>query len=278
MSRRTLPLLLTLVFALLPATAGAAVSRKKAIAGPVEFQGESQFATYAALGAGIYQATLDSKRITALQPADPRDPLDPGYDWPSDLDEAVSEAARYHIRIAFTVSGQPAADFFTAAARRYPAVHLWLVSQRQASSYARALNGAYKALKARSSRNLVIGQPRSPKTVKGAKLDLYGFEPAKNKSLTAADVETLHQAVDKAYGKPLKLFLTGWTLQTGRSAAAAQLTAGIKVARAASYVYTLGYDGLYDTDKVGSDGKTPKTGLLDNDGTLRPAYAAFKNG
>jgi hypothetical protein len=45
------------------------------------------------------------------------------------------------------------------------------------------------------------------------------------------------------------------------------LTAGLKAARAASCVYTLGYDGLYDTGEVGTDGRTPKTGLLDDDGT-----------
>jgi hypothetical protein len=274
-------LCLTLALAVLPATAGAAVSRKKAIAGPVEFQGESQFPTYAALGAGLYQATLDSKRITVQDPADPKDPADPGYDWPADLDEAVSEGARYHIQIALTVTGTPPAGFFTAAARRFPGVHLWLIPQARtvsASAYAHALNGARTALKARSTRNLVIGAPRSVTTVAAARMDLYGFTPAANQRLTAAAVATLHQRVDKSNGKPLKLFMTGWTLQTGRSSAASTLAAGLKVARRAPYVYTLGYDGLYDSDKVGSDGRTPKTGLVDNDGAARPVYAAFKNG
>jgi hypothetical protein len=275
-------LCLTLALALLPATAGAAVSRKKAIAGPVEFQGESQFATYAALGAGIYQATLDAKRITVQAPADPKDPTDPGYDWPTDLDEAVSEGANHHIQVALTVTGEPPAAFFTAAARRFPAVHLWLVSPgTSATAYAQALKGAYTALKARSAKNVVVGRPASERwltRLKGARMDVFGYQPAAGKSLRAAALETLHKAVDKDYGKPLKLFLTGWTLQTGRSGAAAQLSAGLKLARTASYVYALGYDGLYDPDKVGSDGRTPKTGLLGNDGTMRPAYAAFKNG
>jgi hypothetical protein len=275
-------LCLALALAVLPATADAAVSRKKAIAGPVEFQGESQFATYAALGAGLYQATLASKRITVQEPADPKDPADPGYDWPPDLDEAVSEGARYHIQVALTVTGEPPAGFFTAAARRYPAVHLWLVAPgRSASAYAAALKGAYAALKARSTTNVVAGQPASERwltRLTGARMDLYASTPAANKSLRAADLEALHTAVGKDYGKPLKLFLAGWTLQTGRSAAAAQLSAGLKLARKASYVYALGYDGLYDSDKVGTDGRTPKTGLLDNDGTMRPAFAAFKNG
>ena len=74
------------------------------------------------------------------------------------------------------------------------------------------------------------------------------------------------------------LFITGWTLDTGGSAAAKTITAGFKAARKAPYVYTLGYDGLYDTDQVGSDGRIPKTGLLANDGTKRPAYNAFRRG
>src|SRR6188508_581061 len=132
--RRSLPLLLILAAALIPATAGAAVSRKKAIAGPVEFQGESQFATYAALGAGLYQATLDYKTVAPQAPENPKDPLDPGYDWPGEIDEAVSEGARYHIQVALTLAGGPAepadfAAFATAAARRFPAVHLWLLPQ-----------------------------------------------------------------------------------------------------------------------------------------------------
>jgi hypothetical protein len=284
--RRSLPLLLILAAGLVPAAADAAVSRKKAIAGPVEFQGESQFPNYAALGAGIYQATLDYKTVAPQAPEDPKDPLDPGYDWPTDLDEAVSEGARYHVQVALTIAGGPTepsdyAAFATAAARRFPAVHLWLLPQGKSVSgaaYARRVNAARTVLKARSARNLIVGSPRSVTTLADARVDLYGFTPAAGKNLTAAAVETLHKRVDTARGKPLKLFLSGWTLQTGRSSAATQLSAGLKVAREASYVYTLGYDGLYDTDKVGADGRIPKTGLLDKDGAKRPAFTAFKNG
>jgi hypothetical protein len=205
-------------------------------------------------------------------PADPKDPADPGYDWPSDLDEAVSEAAKYHIQIAFTVAGADA-DFATAAARRYPSVHLWLVPQAKsasATSFKTQLNGAYKSLKARSSKNLVIGEPRSTKSPTGLKMDLFGYQPAPNKRLP--DLAKLHDAVG------MRLFISGWTLQTNRSTAAATLTAGLKAARAASYVYTLGYDGLYDPDTVGSDGRTPQTGLMTNGGDPRAAFNAFKKG
>jgi hypothetical protein len=271
--RRSLPLVATIALALLPATAAdAAVSKKKAIAGPVEFEGESQFPNYAALGAGIYVATLDRKQVAVQDPGDPKDPEDPGYEWPSDFDEAVSEAAKYHIQLALTVKGGDA-DFATAAAKRFPSVHLWVLPQAtstSASKYKTTLNATYAALKARSKKNLVVAQPRSAKTVKGAKLDMYGYTPAKDKKLP--DLKKLHANVGK------NLFVTGWTLNTGGAGAATTIASAFKTVKNASYVYTLGYDGLYDPDKVGTDGRTPTTGLLASDGTMRPAFAAFRRG
>jgi hypothetical protein len=269
--RRSVPLFL--ILALVPAaTANAAVSRKKAIAGPIEFEGESQFPTYAALGAGIYVTTLDEKTVAVQDPENAKDPADPGYEWPADMDEAISEAAKYHIQIALTLKGADA-DFATAAARQYPSVHLWALPQStstSASKYRTTLSGVYTTLKARSKSNRVIAQPRAAKTVAGAKYDLYGYTPAKDKKLP--DLTKLHDSVDK------DLFLTGWTLNTGGSAAAKTITSAFKTAKQASYVYTLGYDGLYDTDEVGRDGRIPKTGLLDNTGEQRPAFSAFKKG
>jgi hypothetical protein len=269
--RRSLPLLATIALALLPATAAdAAVSKKKAIAGPVEFEGESQFPTYAALGAGIYTTTLDRKQVAVQAPEDAKDPQDPGYEWPADFDEAVSEAAKYHIQIALTVKGGNP-DFATAAAKQYPSVHLWVLPQTTSnSSYRSTLKGVYTALKARSKRNKVIAQPHGASVVKGAKYDMYGYTPAKNKKLP--DLKKLHDSAGK------DLFVTGWTLNTGNSSAAAGIASAFKAVKKASYVSTLGYDGLYDTDEVGSDGRIPKTGLLDNSGEQRPAYAAFKKG
>jgi hypothetical protein len=262
--RRVFPLLL--ILALAPATADAAVSKKKAIAGPVEFEGESQFPTYAALGAGIYVTPLDRSKIAVMDPENAKDPEDPGYEWPPELDEAVSEAAKYHIQIAFTLDHADA-DFATAAARRYPKVRLWQLDKT--TSYATTLGKVYTALKARSKQNKVIANPGSTKAPK-AKFDMFGYTPKAKKKLP--DLDKLHKAVKT------DLFITGWTLDTAGSAAAKTLTAAFKVAKKASYVYTLGYDGLYDTSEVGSDGRIPKTGLLANDGTKRPAYAAFKAG
>jgi hypothetical protein len=262
--RLVLPLLL--ILALAPATADAAVSKKKAISGPVEFDGESQFPTYAALGAGIYVATLDRTKVAVQEPQDAKDPEDPGYEWPAELDEAENEAAKYHIQIAFTL-GHADADFATAAARRYPKVRLWQVDKT--SSYATTLNRVYAALKARSKLNKVIAHPGSSKAPK-AKFDLFGYTPPAKKSMP--DLKKLHEGVKK------DLFITGWTLNTGASAAAKSITAAFKAAKKAPYVSTIGYDGLYDTDEVGSDGRIPKTGLLANDGTKRAAYDAFRKG
>jgi hypothetical protein len=268
--RRALPILL--IPALLPAaTAHAAVTKRKAIAGPVEFNGESQFANYAKLGAGIYVSTLDYKTVAVQDPENAKDPDDPGYQWPDDLDEAVSEAATYHIQVALKLENGTK-DFAIAAAKRFPDVHLWVVEQTKesTSSFTKALNGEYAALKSAAKKNTVVGQPKSASVPKGAKLDMFGYTPAKDKKLP--DLAKLHAKVKK------DLFVTGWTLNTAGQAGAKQLAAGLKAAKKASYVYTLGYDGLYDTDVVGSNGLIAKTGLLANDGTVRPAFTAFKNG
>src|SRR5262249_35373742 len=96
------------LIALVPvATAHAAVSPKKAVAGPVESDGDSVFPTYKDLGAGIYLATLDWAQIAQLPPGRARDPEDPSYDWPPDLDEAVDSAKSAHMQVALTITGSP---------------------------------------------------------------------------------------------------------------------------------------------------------------------------
>ncbi|MEA2469142.1 MAG: hypothetical protein QOE38_140, partial [Thermoleophilaceae bacterium] len=131
-----------------PAPASAAtrhISVKNAIWGPVEYGGKSQFPIYHDLGAGIWHSALDWNAVAPTRPANPRDPSDPAYDWPALLDEGVSEAAKYKIRVALQIrrapewanGGRPSswvptnvadlADFATAAARRYPSVKLWMI-------------------------------------------------------------------------------------------------------------------------------------------------------
>jgi hypothetical protein len=186
--------------ALAPPASAARPSSKKAIWGPVAVNGVSQFPIYRDLGAGIYETGLRWNAVAPTRPATPRDPADPAYIWPLELDVAISEAAKSGIRVAVVLSGSPPwanggrpprwapersqdfADFARAAARRYPAVRLWMVwgepsrndnfmplvherrghrlTREQARAprrYARLLDAAYGALKSVSARNLVIG-------------------------------------------------------------------------------------------------------------------------
>jgi hypothetical protein len=299
--RRTLIVLTALLALLAPATAHAAA--RKAIAGPVELDGASAFPIYRDLGAKIYQATLDWSHVAQLRPDRARDPQDPSYDWPQDLDEAVADAKDRHIQIALTITGAPSwarakkpadyASFAVAAARRYPSVHLWIVWGDAARAftpghYAQLLDAAYGALKAVSKRNLVAGggstASGAAKWIEGLKvgkraprLDLYAHDPSSTHRLTASGLRSLDGLVQRRFGAK-RLFLTGYTLPTAGAhhvspaTQASYLKTALKLAKHAAYVYALGYDGLSDQDHT--DGR----GLLTAAGAKRPAYAAFKTG
>ena len=147
MTKRFLPMLLALLaVALLPGAASATpVTQKKAIWGPITRDGKSQFPIYKDLGAGIYQHQLLWGQVAPTKPTHPTDPSDPAYQWPSDIDTAVSEGRKYGIRVMLQVitappwsnGGKPYnwaprrpqdyANFMTAAAKRYPGVRLWMV-------------------------------------------------------------------------------------------------------------------------------------------------------
>jgi hypothetical protein len=134
-----------LVVVALPATASSAPSRKKAIWGPVERDGVSQFPIYRDLGAGIYLIKLSWAATARTRPGNPKDPADPAYRWPADLDDAVSEGRRYGIRVAILIQGAPGwanghrsarwaprrasnfARFAYAASARYPSVRHWMI-------------------------------------------------------------------------------------------------------------------------------------------------------
>jgi hypothetical protein len=150
MTVRATRLLLTalvLLIALPPAGASAKrhFSVKKAIWGPVVRHGQPQFPIYHDLGAGIWEYTLDWRQAAPARPADAQNPADPAYAWPAELDQAVSEAAKYKIRVSLLIRSTPSwanggkasnwvpkqpadlANFVTAAARRYPSVRLWMI-------------------------------------------------------------------------------------------------------------------------------------------------------
>ncbi len=144
MTFATVSIVLALVLAAAPASA-AEVTHRKAMWAPAQIGGASQFPILADLGVGIYQYELRWNEVAPRRPANPKDPADPAYRWPADLDFAVGEAARYGMDISLTVGFAPRwanggrsrrwapkrpsdyADFIAAAARRYPAVRYWMV-------------------------------------------------------------------------------------------------------------------------------------------------------
>jgi hypothetical protein len=191
--RRKTTLTIAALAALLASAGQAEASKpstKKAIWGPVEVNGVSQFPIYRDLGAGIYETVLEWNHVAPTRPSHPTDPTDPAYRWPPELDRAIAEGRRYGIRVSLTVMWSPRwanggrrrmwapaardyARFLRAAARRYPSVRLWQIwgePSRRAnfrtlpslnatgpSRYARLLDTAYGALKSESRRNRVIG-------------------------------------------------------------------------------------------------------------------------
>jgi hypothetical protein len=117
----------------------------KAIWGPGVERGTSHFPVYRDLGIRIYEDKLVWSQIASTKPRHPADPHDPAYRWPVEVDQAVREARRYHMKVALQIIGAPRwanggkpsnwapksaydyARFATAAARRYGSVHLWMI-------------------------------------------------------------------------------------------------------------------------------------------------------
>jgi len=198
---RRILLPLCLAGALVFACAGSADAAIKSIWGPITYtRGNSNcagstacsvFPTYKALGVQNFQMQVPWDRVATRRPANPRDPNDPAYTWPSYADTAVQQAAQYGLSVTILVQGTPAwanggkgrqwvpdnvrdyADFMFAISRRYPSAHQWMVwgeanyganfqpmpehSRVGPRAYARLLDAAYVALKQASPANIVIG-------------------------------------------------------------------------------------------------------------------------
>jgi hypothetical protein len=125
--------------------APASAARHKSIWGPVEVAGVSQFPIYERLGVGVYQMSLSWADVAPTPPTSPRDPWDPAYRWPVEVDRAIAEARARGIRVSLLLTAAPGwanggrspiwaptdpanfADFVVAAARRYPAVRHWMI-------------------------------------------------------------------------------------------------------------------------------------------------------
>jgi hypothetical protein len=141
--------LLALVTGALVATIGAAPAGArplhKGFWGPAEIGGVSQFPLYERLGVTLYQTSLAWATIAPTRPADAKNPADPAYRWPADLDRVIAEARGHRISVLLMLAGAPRwangnrspeyapgrprdfADFARAATRRYPAVRRWMV-------------------------------------------------------------------------------------------------------------------------------------------------------
>ena len=134
------------VLAVLFVAPSSADAFSKAIWGPVYRNGVNQFPLYHQLGVSIYEADLSWNLVAAVRPRAPGDPRDPAYQWPVEIQQAIVQARRFHMRVMLQIIGAPAwangghsdwswaprnpADFATfaaAAARRYPNVHLWMI-------------------------------------------------------------------------------------------------------------------------------------------------------
>jgi len=191
-------LLAALLLALAPSGASAF---SKAIWGDVYRNGVNQFPIYKQLGVSTYEAALSWNSVAPTGPRQPTNPRDHAYQWPIAIQQAVDQAKRFHMQVMLQIVGVPPwangrhpwnwvpyrpsdfGAFATAAARRYPSVHLWMIwgepnrapnfqplypapspfarltpkQQIAPHNYARLLDAAYGALKGVSKQNVVIG-------------------------------------------------------------------------------------------------------------------------
>jgi hypothetical protein len=164
----------------------------KAIWGPDELaDGRSAFPVYDKLGVDVLERQLVWSRVALRRPANPRNPKDRAYHWPTELGRAIALSHRHGIRVALLVRGTPRwangghaetvrpsnpgdyADFMIAAARHYTRVNQWMVwgePQRDGTfepfdpaapdgprAYAVLLDRAYGALKSVRRSIKVIG-------------------------------------------------------------------------------------------------------------------------
>lgn len=287
MIRRALPFLLLCFALLLPASANAAKSQKKAIWGPIEIDGESQFPVYKDLGAGTYQMLLEWDKVGLLEPLDAKDPEDASYEWPDEIDTAISEAKANGIKVALSITGKPSwasatdmKNFATAAAKRFKTVRTWAIGDgpvKRASDYPKLLDGAYAALKAANKSNKVIGANGNTRLKlangKEARMDYFGTDPTARKAPTKASLNKLKkQAGDhQLWLGPVSLPTSeGASFRLTRSAQSTWIKSAFKLIKADSDVAALSYRKL--KDELGA----PFTGLLDSDGEKKPAYNAYK--
>ncbi len=133
------------MLAVIAAPSAQAEAFQKGFWGPTEINGKSQFPIYKDLRVTLFQMSISWANAAPTRPRHARDPRDPAYVWPPEIDDAIREAKRYHMRVLIMLTNAPSwansgrtpeyapdrpsdfADFARAAARRYPAVRHWMI-------------------------------------------------------------------------------------------------------------------------------------------------------
>jgi hypothetical protein len=334
---------------------------EKGFWGPAQVDGVSQFPIYQDLGVTLYQTTLSWADVAPARPADERDPADPAYRWPAEVDYAIREAEQHGLRVLLMLISAPRwanggktpeyapkrpqdfADFARAAARRYPSVRHWMIwgepsrsnnfkpfvkqplgtkittaQKRAPRRYARLLDAAYGALKAQRRSNVVIGgntyvtgevRPgdwmRAMRLPSGRppRMSLYGHNPfgyrnpdlrnppSKRGLVDFSDLgrfdKELQRDLGKPLGKPIKLFLSEFTVATAADSEfnffvslktqAKWIRSAFRVARQLENVVGLGWVHLYDDQPIPGE-PVVNGGLIGADGKPKPGYYAFQRG
>lgn len=78
-----------------------------AIWGQVSRNGVNQFPLYHELGGSIYEADLDWASVALARPHQPTNPRDPAYHWPVEVQQAITQARRFHIRVMLQIIFTP---------------------------------------------------------------------------------------------------------------------------------------------------------------------------
>jgi hypothetical protein len=128
-----------------PPAGAAPQTIKKAVWGLQSHNGQSMFPIYRDLGVGIFQTQVRWDQVAPTKPANPTDPNDPAYKWPSYVDTALEESRKYGITVLIQLIGAPPwanggqeyiypatnpqdwADFSTAISKKYPDVRHWMI-------------------------------------------------------------------------------------------------------------------------------------------------------
>jgi hypothetical protein len=229
-----------------------------------------RLATFKRLGVPLVRFTLHWNQVAPKRPAEPTSPRDRAYDWRRP-DRILRGLRRYHLTPVLTLVGTPAwanggrapnfapprprdfRRFATAAARRYPWVHYWLIwnepnkrlwlrPTRSAIYVQHLLNPGYEAIHAVLPSARVGGGVTAPRGGLGgvapvawlrgmaaahAKLDAYAHHPypsspaetpssggCKNcPSITMATIPKLLILVRRYFG-PKPVWLTEYGYQT----------------------------------------------------------------